>query len=358
MAAWLKRARTVIDEHADFFHPKPIDDAALLARLDEIGPYEVDLEGRNISVRWDGPRGFDCEWTSFSVTIVFPAKKKADLQQRLDTLDRLRRRWSEHQSELKSQVLASFDNYFEQQPNWFDDYESGPDGRPTATAILQHAGAGGIRIGGEDEPINVFFHVDWDDEHGLEVSLDDEPDPDPTDDVAAAVVRFHDPGPALSEADLTAFETRHELTLPAEYRAFLLRTNGGTPEPNSVKVKGQGGLVLEILFLSSLSDVDAELAANLRSGRPKHLLPIGYAKIPFPGMFGEAEASILLRASGTKSGQVLVSMADAYAAMPGVIDEQRRAMVESMSAMYEAQCLPVASNFTLFLSRLGVPAEV
>ena len=42
------------------------------------------------------------------------------------------------------------------------------------------------------------------------------------------------PGPPLSEDDLAAFETLHGLRLPADYRAWLLLTNGGEPEPNVV----------------------------------------------------------------------------------------------------------------------------
>jgi ankyrin repeat protein len=39
-------------------------------------------------------------------------------------------------------------------------------------------------------------------------------------------------GPALALADLAAFELEIGLSLPPEYRGFLLKSNGGTPNPN------------------------------------------------------------------------------------------------------------------------------
>lgn len=48
-------------------------------------------------------------------------------------------------------------------------------------------------------------------------------------------IRFSDPGeprPPLTPADLDWVEWRFKLTLPADYRAFLLNYNGGNPYPN------------------------------------------------------------------------------------------------------------------------------
>jgi uncharacterized protein (TIGR02996 family) len=55
-------------------------------------------------------------------------------------------------------------------------------------------------------------------------------------------VRFSDPGeprPALTPADLDWVEKRFELTLPADYRAFLLNYNGGNPEPGHFRIPGR-----------------------------------------------------------------------------------------------------------------------
>jgi uncharacterized protein (TIGR02996 family) len=55
-------------------------------------------------------------------------------------------------------------------------------------------------------------------------------------------VRFTDPGeprPALTPADLDRVERRFDLTLPVDYRAFLLNYNGGNPEPNHFRIPGR-----------------------------------------------------------------------------------------------------------------------
>lgn len=42
-------------------------------------------------------------------------------------------------------------------------------------------------------------------------------------------LRFEDPGPVLTEAEVCAFEKEIETSLPKDYREFLLKTNGGFP---------------------------------------------------------------------------------------------------------------------------------
>ncbi|HEX3151176.1 MAG TPA: ankyrin repeat domain-containing protein [Gemmataceae bacterium] len=354
MAAWLAKARSVIDAHPSFFHPQPIDDAALLGRLDKIGPYEVDFDASNVSVRWNEPLGLECDWTEFALTVVFPAKKKKALRERLDRVDRMRRRWVEHQETLKQEILNSFAIHHEQQSWLADDYEKDDDGQPTAAAIFEHAGNGGIRIGGEEEgdSISIFFHVDWDDEHGLELWVDDEQEPDSADEAAAVAVGIQDVGPVLATGDLVAFEERTGLKLPADYRSFLLRSNGGRPASNHLVSKGQGGLALDINFLYSLSEVEAAWRAHCQSGYPAHLLPIGLANAPNPMMGGDVEATVLIQTSSLKAGKVLVSMAGVAAGMPGLSQEQQQAMAAAMAQMYEAQCMPAAASFAKFLGQL------
>ncbi len=55
-------------------------------------------------------------------------------------------------------------------------------------------------------------------------------------------LRFADPGqprPTLTPADLDWVERRFRLTLPADYRAFLLNTNGGNPDPSHFRIPGR-----------------------------------------------------------------------------------------------------------------------
>ena len=48
-------------------------------------------------------------------------------------------------------------------------------------------------------------------------------------------------GPRLRENDLDDFEKDANIILPAEYRSFLLRHNGGLPSPDVIDVKGAPG---------------------------------------------------------------------------------------------------------------------
>jgi hypothetical protein len=41
-----------------------------------------------------------------------------------------------------------------------------------------------------------------------------------------------EPGPSLSEEGFRAFEVRHGISFPADYRRFMLEYNGGMPEPD------------------------------------------------------------------------------------------------------------------------------
>lgn len=55
-------------------------------------------------------------------------------------------------------------------------------------------------------------------------------------------IRFSDADearPRLTNADLDWLETRHNLTLPPDYRAFLLNYNGGVPEPSHFRIPGR-----------------------------------------------------------------------------------------------------------------------
>ncbi|MFN9295902.1 MAG: SMI1/KNR4 family protein, partial [Planctomyces sp.] len=47
-----------------------------------------------------------------------------------------------------------------------------------------------------------------------------------------ATVKWIDPRyPVLTEADIAAFEHENKVLLPADYRAFMLKHNGGEPSP-------------------------------------------------------------------------------------------------------------------------------
>ena len=44
-------------------------------------------------------------------------------------------------------------------------------------------------------------------------------------------------GKRLSEDDFRAFELRHGITFPADYREFMIKYNGGLPEPDGFRTK-------------------------------------------------------------------------------------------------------------------------
>src|SRR5262249_1810162 len=158
-------------------------------------------------------------WTTFSLTLSFPAGKKKTLGQLLDACSRLRKRFPQHQADLRREVLEHFAIHHDR-PSPFDKdlYELDAAGKPTEPSILKTAGGGGIHLegeGGDIVGITVFFHVPWDDEHGLELFIEDEPEEEAAETgPAAAKVTFHESGPAVTAADIAAFEKEYQINLP------------------------------------------------------------------------------------------------------------------------------------------------
>lgn len=182
MREWLRKAEQLQDRYPDVFRPRPATDERLQTRLAEIGPYETNEDGGRTTLSWDEPRGLECDWTTFRLVLEFPAKKDAVLSRLLDVCDRLRRRFGRVQADLRREVLEHFEMYRDwigaQSLEWS---ERDASGRPTERAVLEKAGGGCIRIEAPEwaedaATIDVFFGVEWYEEHGLEVSLIDEPD--------------------------------------------------------------------------------------------------------------------------------------------------------------------------------------
>jgi hypothetical protein len=61
-------------------------------------------------------------------------------------------------------------------------------------------------------------------------------------------------GIPVTKADVEAFEQRHQIRLPQDYREFLLRHNGGTPVPSAFTFSDDPGSGSVVATLFSLHD--------------------------------------------------------------------------------------------------------
>src|SRR5262249_27292830 len=132
---------------------------------------DVDPDGKRLRVSWDEPAGLGCAWTEFRLTFRYPARDSAALRALLDAYDRLGRNFDRHEAEMRRRVLESYEIY----RGWI-----GRGSPATEAEILRDAGGGGIHLAAgrrSKVTIEAFFHVAWDDEHGLEIALEDQSDP-------------------------------------------------------------------------------------------------------------------------------------------------------------------------------------
>jgi hypothetical protein len=67
-------------------------------------------------------------------------------------------------------------------------------------------------------------------------------------------IRLVDPGPPLTPERLTALEAETGVQLPAIYRRFLLRTNGGRPDPNWFRVSNWPGRASQVQWFLRVDD--------------------------------------------------------------------------------------------------------
>jgi hypothetical protein len=81
----------------------------------------------------------------------------------------------------------------------------------------------------------------------------------------------------LSESDLSTFEEEHNLHLTKQYKNFLLKWNGGFPEPNLFHIsKEQGASVLNVFSgIGEMYDSLNDYIEILDDRLPEGFLPIG-----------------------------------------------------------------------------------
>ena len=370
--AWLPHAEAFQKQHAALFRPQPTTNKALLKRLADLGDYEMDTDAYFTSLSWSEPKGFDCDWCSFSLRLAYPPKQPEKLPSLLAACERLRRRFGKAQEELREAVLERFATYHSHGYDDDEDYELDEDGNPTEESILKTAASGSINFtaydGAEGFEIDVCFNVDWDPEHNAETNLQDEPEEDSAATAPPANVEFGDSGPKLSPEDLNAFEKKHKLKLPTDYREFLLMHNGGRPMPNHFPIKIQGAedpSDVECLFaigkgtsVRPEDDLTEAIARHRQHDLPAHMLPIGRLRRPSP--FGEERTNdLVLGLSGKQEGKLFLVI-DPLWHMAGTVLPTRAAADKAaiMKVMYERFCVVICPNITTFLSRLTVrPAK-
>ena len=108
-----------------------------------------------------------------------------------------------------------------------------------------------------------------------------------------ATVKWNDSRyPILTEADIAAIEQENKVLLPADYRAFMLKHNGGKPSPRwfdySDGTELTGSAVQEFFAIYTKPEKETGLSVNLNLARqfrtykrmetprmPEELIPIG-----------------------------------------------------------------------------------
>jgi predicted nuclease with TOPRIM domain len=182
--AWLREVEQFRDTHAKALNPKASRDERVNARLAEIGPYEVSYDRETPSVVWEDPAGLACEWTDFRLRFELVLEKKpepsrvaASLDALCDEFGRLRERWPELCPGLERHIVELFRRVISDNidPDEREAYED-DDGELSDEKILE-AVEGGVMVLTRhfEEPVHteIYFSVSWDEEHGIEVQLDE-----------------------------------------------------------------------------------------------------------------------------------------------------------------------------------------
>jgi hypothetical protein len=308
--------------HAAVFRIEPIGDPGLRKRLEEIGDYDVDVQGDDMVVNWPTPERLDCPWTKFSLELTFPKEQAKALRALLDATDRLITRFPRLSEEWRTQLIEQFRCYEQQMDDWeLEDYELDENDEVTVESILGEVENGSIHVraldnDGEEIATQTHFSIEWDPEHGYaEVDWEDEP---PESEEAATAtfdcgnVTLSECGPVLSNEDIAAFEKRLSVELPTAYRQFLSLHNGGRPRPNHLALKQEGVTIpidIERFYpISGSSDrggLEVAFESLQQQSFPAGYLPIAeirmenYAGVP-------SEPQMLLCLSGKKHGHVVV----------------------------------------------------
>lgn len=89
-----------------------------------------------------------------------------------------------------------------------------------------------------------------------------------------------DPGPPLTMHEIEQVEKKLNVSFPADYKAFLLKNNGGVPSPGDFDcLDGESSAVAWFYSIEPKSESDILFSNNMRKGR----LPKGFVAIASDG---------------------------------------------------------------------------
>jgi hypothetical protein len=109
------------------------------------------------------------------------------------------------------------------------------------------------------------------------------------------MVAIKDPGPKLSEYDISALEKRIGATLPEGYRRFLLEFNGGIPTPymQVVDVEGLEGGSTDVQVFYGIDDASPSGSIEWHLNTLVERLPEGL--VPIAGDSGGSDFCLSVR---------------------------------------------------------------
>ncbi|QEH35526.1 hypothetical protein OJF2_40780 [Aquisphaera giovannonii] len=182
---WLREVERFRDAHPEVLRPKASRDERVNARLAAIGPYEVSYDRDTPSIWWDDPAGMACDWAALRLGFHLvlekrpaPSRVAATLDALCDECGRLQTRWPDLRTGLERHVVDFFRRVAAGHLP-ADDRAAfeGDDGEFSAGKILAAVEGGTIVLTRHfEQPVHTVIHFDasWDEEHGVEVQLDED----------------------------------------------------------------------------------------------------------------------------------------------------------------------------------------
>lgn len=379
----LQAAETFMQSCPQLFAQGVTDDPQLNARFEALGVFEYERSEDECLVQWDEPAGFAGAWGKFTLSLTFPNNDKHAAAKLLDVAERLPPKLAELSKVWNRELIAQFRKFEVRMADWeLEDYELDEE-QATEASILQHVNQGTIYLKCEEGEVSgqTNYDADWliDRDHEVEwdVKLLEElvrdeqaPPSDGEGEFDCGAVTFRDSGPRLSKTDLDEFEKRAAIRLPEEYRRFLLKHNGGRPEPGhlSLRLAGENRPADIAYFLpllaagqpaGDLGSLESAIAAARQQHVPEGLLPVG--RLECLGMQAGNSANLWLATSGKKAGRLgfqdpAVLDPATLAGMFGnhIVSNQASGLTE----FFVQSMMPVASDLQALFKKLKARPKV